>query len=65
MNSIRLAAVLGHEKYSKLILQSTECSRINESDDDGRIALMWAIEVGYDKVVQILLERGTDVNAQG
>jgi ankyrin repeat protein len=65
MNSIRLAALLGHEYSLQLLLQLTECYEINESDDDGRTALLWASQLGYNKVVQVLLDKGADVNAKG
>ncbi|KIX05301.1 uncharacterized protein Z518_06173 [Rhinocladiella mackenziei CBS 650.93] len=65
INSIRLAALLGHEKLLQLILQSAEHHKINEPDDRGRTALMWASQLGYDKAVQILLNKGADVSAQG
>ncbi|RMZ92306.1 hypothetical protein DV736_g454, partial [Chaetothyriales sp. CBS 134916] len=38
---------------------------IDESDQNGRTALIWASEYGYKKVVQTLLEHRADVNAQG
>ncbi|KAK5202665.1 hypothetical protein LTR41_011586 [Exophiala xenobiotica] len=38
---------------------------INEVDSDGRTALMWASQFGYDRVVQILLDHGADVNFKG
>ena len=65
MNSIRLAALLGHGKVLELILQSNQDYDINESDDHGRTALTWASQFSHDEVVQILLDNGADVNAQG
>ena len=64
MSSVRLAALLGDDKLLDLILKSKQCYDINESDDIGRTALSWASELGYDKVVQILLNRGADINAE-
>jgi ankyrin repeat protein len=65
MNSIRLAALLGHEKVLELMLQSNKDCDINESDNKGRTALIWASQLGHEKVVQMLLDKGADVNAQG
>jgi hypothetical protein len=65
MNSIRLAALLGHETVLEWILRSKKNYDINECDDAGRTALMWASEGGHEKVVRILLDAGADVNAQG
>jgi ankyrin repeat protein len=65
INSIRLAALLGHDKVLELMLQSNKYCDINESDDNGGTALMWASEFGHEKVVHVLLDRGADVNVQG
>jgi hypothetical protein len=40
MNSIRLVALLGHEKVLELMLQSNQYCDINESDNDGQTALI-------------------------
>ncbi|KAK5943798.1 hypothetical protein PMZ80_003079 [Knufia obscura] len=65
MHPIRLVALLGHEKVLKWMLQSNKNYDVDRSDDAGRTALVWACEFGYEKVVQILLDQGADVNAQG
>ena len=65
MNLIRLAALLGHEMVLEWMLELNNYGNINESDNDGRTALIWASEFGHEKAVQILLGRGADVNAQG
>ena len=65
MNSIRLAALLGHEKVLEWMLQSNKYGNINESDNRGMTALMWASEFGHEITVKMLLDRGADVNAQG
>src|SRR5947207_1486778 len=65
MNSICLVALLGHEKVLQWILQSNKDYEIDETDENGRTALMWASQFGHEKVVQILLDRGADVNIQG
>jgi Ankyrin repeats (3 copies)/Ankyrin repeats (many copies) len=65
MSPIRLGGLLGHENILELTLQRKEDYDINELDSDGRTALFWASEYGHEKVVQILLERGADINARG
>jgi ankyrin repeat protein len=65
MSRIRLGGLLGHETILELMLRGKEYMDIDESDGDGRTALVWASECGHEKVVQILLDVGADVNAQG
>ncbi|KIX01149.1 uncharacterized protein Z518_08874 [Rhinocladiella mackenziei CBS 650.93] len=65
MSPIRLGGLLGHENILELTLQRNEDYDIDESDRKGQTALIWASEYGHAKVVQTLLERGADVNAQG
>ena len=65
MSPLRLGGLLGHEKILELTLQPKRYYDIDESDREGRTALIWASEHGYEKVVQTLLERGADANAQG
>jgi hypothetical protein len=47
------------------MLQGKEYMDIDESDGDGRTALIWASECGHRTVVQMLVDAGADVNAQG
>jgi ankyrin repeat protein len=65
MSSIQLAALLGHEKMLDLMLKSNESCDINKSDNTSRTALIWGSEFGHEKVVEMLLDIGADVNAQG
>ncbi|KAN0085322.1 Ankyrin repeat-containing domain protein [Elaphomyces granulatus] len=65
MNLIRLAALLGHEMVLEWMLELNNYCNINESDNDGRTASIWASEFGHENAVQILLDRGADVNTQG
>ena len=62
MNVIRLAALLGHERVLELMLEAPKRREIDESDEEGRTALLWASEFGHEKPVQMLLEAGADVN---
>ncbi|KAK5455876.1 hypothetical protein LTS15_005193 [Exophiala xenobiotica] len=64
MNSICLAAFLGHGEVLRSILQSNGQYEIDKPDERGRTALIWASLSGHEKVVQILLNAGADVNAQ-
>jgi ankyrin repeat protein len=65
MNSLQLAALLGHGQILKAILQSNQYYDIDEPDNTGRTGLIWASELGHEKVVQMLMDAGADVNAQG
>ena len=60
-----LAALLGHEQVLGQLLQLGFVLHIDECDDTGYMALMWACGEGHEKVVQMLLEKGQDVNAHG
>lgn len=65
MNSIRLTALLGHDKVLERILQTEQYYHINKPDNNGVTALIWASQFGHEKVVQMLLDAGADVNAKG
>ncbi|KAF7585248.1 hypothetical protein BBP40_011595, partial [Aspergillus hancockii] len=64
MDAVHLAAFNGHSHVLKLII-TTEENTINKKDNSGATALMWASQNGYCKTVELLLEKGADVNAQG
>ncbi|KXH69232.1 receptor-interacting serine/threonine-protein kinase, partial [Colletotrichum salicis] len=38
---------------------------LNSRDSEGRTPLIWGSLEGHDNIVQILLNKGADVNAQG
>jgi ankyrin repeat protein len=38
---------------------------VNERDSDGIAAIYYILECGYDKIAELLLDKGADVNAQG
>jgi ankyrin repeat protein len=65
MSAIRLGGLLGHENILELRLRRKNDYDIDESDRDGRTALIWTSEYGHETIVQTLLERGADINAQG
>ncbi|KAJ5651196.1 uncharacterized protein N7484_004919 [Penicillium longicatenatum] len=64
MNALNLAALNGHEQEVHFLL-AVKKHEINTADDTGANPLMWASRNGHDKIVQMLLERGAEVNAQG
>ena len=64
MNDIRLAAFCGHETVLRMILDTKKVD-LEAQDQKGTTALMWAAEGGYRKVVEILLDEGVNVNAEG
>ncbi|KAJ6103492.1 hypothetical protein N7486_005919 [Penicillium sp. IBT 16267x] len=64
MNALHLASFNGHQQEVQFLLAAQKHD-INTADDTGTYPLMWASRNGHDKIVQILLEHGADVNAQG
>jgi ankyrin repeat protein len=65
MTRIRLGGLLGHKDILELTLRGTKYVDIDESDEDGRTALIWAGECGHETVVQMLVDLGADIHAQG
>ncbi|KAG9742030.1 purine and uridine phosphorylase, partial [Aureobasidium melanogenum] len=64
MTPIRLAALSNHNRVLECLL-GREGVHVDARDEDGRTALYWASEQGHDQIVQMLLDRHADVNAQG
>jgi ankyrin repeat protein len=64
MNALNLAAFNGYEQEVQFLL-ATQKYDINIKDNTGTKPLMYASRNGHDNIVQTLLERGADVNAQG
>ncbi|OGE47259.1 hypothetical protein PENARI_c052G10296 [Penicillium arizonense] len=64
INALSLAAFNGHEQEVHLLL-AIKKHDINTADDAGANPLIWASRNGYDETVQLLLDRGANVNAQG
>ena len=63
MNEIRLAAFNGHDVVlQKFLIEGRD--ELNIADQEGRTALLWASELGYEKVVQILVDAGADLTSQ-
>jgi hypothetical protein len=64
MSALHLAAFNGHEHEVQYIL-GVDKSDVNTPDDTTTYPVMWASLNGNDRIVELLLERGADVNAQG
>ncbi|KAJ5932852.1 hypothetical protein N7516_007341 [Penicillium verrucosum] len=64
MSALHLAAFNGHEQEVRSIL-SVDKRDVNTPDDTKTYPLIWASLNGHDETVELLLERGADVNAQG
>ncbi|OQE34407.1 hypothetical protein PENCOP_c018G08548 [Penicillium coprophilum] len=64
MSALHLAAFNGHEQEVHAILD-VDKSDVNTPDDTKSYPVMWASLNGHDRIVELLLERGADVNAQG
>jgi len=64
MTPIRFAALSNHNRVLEHFLERVGV-HVDSRDEDGRTALYWASELSHDKIVQMLLDRGADVNAQG
>ncbi|KAJ5982086.1 hypothetical protein N7451_012186 [Penicillium sp. IBT 35674x] len=64
MTALNLAAFNGHEQEVEFLLTAQKHT-IDKADSTGTNPLMWASQNGHEKTVQVLLDRGADVNAQG
>ena len=64
MNPIHLAAFNGHTRVVMKLLAENRNS-IDEGDNTGWNALMWASVNGHEEVIQVLLEQGANADAQG
>jgi ankyrin repeat protein len=64
MNNVLLAAFNGHDVILRDFLK-TGITNLEEHDTTGRTALIWAAELGFIKVVKILLDKKADFNTQG
>jgi ankyrin repeat protein len=64
MDAIHLFAFNRHKNVVWRLITKYE-SKIDKPDDTGESALLWASLRGHHEVVQMLLEKGADVNAQG
>ncbi|CAI7621152.1 unnamed protein product, partial [Penicillium pancosmium] len=64
MTALHLASFNGHEREVEFLL-SLGGKDINSADSTGTYPVISASMNGYEKVVQLLLEKGAEVNAQG
>jgi len=64
MNDIRLAAFNGHDLVLRHLFENKSVN-LEAKDNRRRTALIWAAELGYAKVVKLLLDKQADVNAHG
>ncbi|KAK5805953.1 hypothetical protein VI817_000211 [Penicillium citrinum] len=64
MTALHLASFNGHEREVAFLL-SLSRKDINSTDSTGTYPIISASQNGYEKVVQLLLEEGAEVNAQG
>jgi NACHT domain/Ankyrin repeats (many copies)/Ankyrin repeats (3 copies) len=63
-SSMMLAAFNGHEMILRMVFDD-ESVILEEKGDMARTALIWAAELGHVRVVDLLLKKGANVNAQG
>jgi ankyrin repeat protein len=61
---LRRYAAEGNVEEASKLLDSGNIRDINEADEYGYTALMWAVEHGHTKVVKLLLDNGADVNSR-
>ncbi|KAJ5216887.1 hypothetical protein N7468_009895 [Penicillium chermesinum] len=64
MTALHLASLNGHEREVEFLL-SLDGKAINSADSTGTYPIIWASLAGYEKVVNLLLKSGAEINAQG
>ncbi|KAF6811461.1 Ankyrin repeat domain-containing protein 50-like protein 3 [Colletotrichum plurivorum] len=64
LNSVHLAALNGHDEVLWRLLASDDAA-MNSRDEAGYTPLIWGSLEGRQNSVQMLLDKGADVNAQG
>ncbi|KAJ6047297.1 uncharacterized protein N7446_007574 [Penicillium canescens] len=64
MRALHLAAFNGHEQEVQFLLAVNKTD-VNTADNTTAYPLMWASLNGHDKIGQMLLEHGANINAQG
>ncbi|KAJ5787128.1 hypothetical protein N7457_002118 [Penicillium paradoxum] len=63
INPFQLAVFNGHEQEIRFLLPTNK-KYVNKLDDTGEYPIFWASANGNDKIMQILLEQGADINAR-
>lgn len=59
-------AITGHTfAFQKMLEGGDEPAVVDAKDSTGRTALQWAAERGHKQMVQLLLERGANIDAEG
>ncbi|RLL93055.1 hypothetical protein CFD26_100455 [Aspergillus turcosus] len=59
--ALMVAALNGHEKIAKLLVETPTCN-IDAENSNRRRALSYAVQGDCEAIVQLLIDRGTDVN---
>ncbi|RHZ46504.1 hypothetical protein CDV55_100412 [Aspergillus turcosus] len=59
--ALMVAALNGHEKIAKLLVETPTCN-IEAENSNRRRALSYAVQGDCEAIVQLLIDRGTDVN---
>lgn len=64
VRNVHLAAFNGHHSILEKLLTSNQAD-LDIADSENRTPLIWGCTEGHPRIVQLLLERGADINAPG
>lgn len=56
--------LVNHFYLGEVVHMSIPSSRAEHADSDGRTALHWAVDRGHLHAVELLLEKGAQINAK-